>query len=215
MFFSSHHFLSVQLSKRLNRRWVDLRFAGLFILLRGLACWTSKAFSDHIFGDVFYIHTGALQIEQSEESDQGKYECVATNSAGTRYSAPANLYVRGRKVITLAWLLHSGSGGVEMPTGSVWLWKCLTRGFGNDYRWWSSLLSRKLKIEICCFSIYTRLEVCRYLFALQLLILFWLYWLTVLGIRLKFSSFLSLFLLFLICFLTNLEISAWWTTNQL
>uniref|UniRef100_A0A8C4SA60 Receptor-type tyrosine-protein phosphatase S n=1 Tax=Erpetoichthys calabaricus TaxID=27687 RepID=A0A8C4SA60_ERPCA len=37
---------------------------------------------------------GALQIEQSEESDQGKYECVATNSAGTRYSSPANLYVR-------------------------------------------------------------------------------------------------------------------------
>nr|XP_020144764.1 receptor-type tyrosine-protein phosphatase delta isoform X30 [Microcebus murinus] len=41
---------------------------------------------------------GALQIEQSEESDQGKYECVATNSAGTRYSAPANLYVRVRRV---------------------------------------------------------------------------------------------------------------------
>uniref|UniRef100_A0A8C1T2J4 Receptor-type tyrosine-protein phosphatase S n=1 Tax=Cyprinus carpio TaxID=7962 RepID=A0A8C1T2J4_CYPCA len=38
----------------------------------------------------------ALQIEQSEESDQGKYECVATNNDGTRYSAPANLYVRGR-----------------------------------------------------------------------------------------------------------------------
>nr|XP_060618320.1 receptor-type tyrosine-protein phosphatase delta isoform X22 [Anolis sagrei ordinatus] len=37
---------------------------------------------------------GALQIESSEESDQGKYECVATNGAGTRYSAPANLYVR-------------------------------------------------------------------------------------------------------------------------
>ncbi|XP_078241141.1 receptor-type tyrosine-protein phosphatase delta isoform X24 [Pogona vitticeps] len=41
---------------------------------------------------------GALQIESSEESDQGKYECVATNSAGTRYSAPANLYVRVRRV---------------------------------------------------------------------------------------------------------------------
>lgn len=41
---------------------------------------------------------GALQIEQSEESDQGKYECVATNNDGTRYSAPANLYVRGRKL---------------------------------------------------------------------------------------------------------------------
>uniref|UniRef100_A0A3Q1G2A2 Receptor-type tyrosine-protein phosphatase delta n=1 Tax=Acanthochromis polyacanthus TaxID=80966 RepID=A0A3Q1G2A2_9TELE len=37
---------------------------------------------------------GALQIEMSEESDQGKYECVATNSDGTRYSTPANLYVR-------------------------------------------------------------------------------------------------------------------------
>ncbi|XP_031441327.1 receptor-type tyrosine-protein phosphatase delta isoform X1 [Clupea harengus] len=37
---------------------------------------------------------GALQIEQSEEADQGKYECVATNNDGTRYSAPANLYVR-------------------------------------------------------------------------------------------------------------------------
>ncbi|XP_041435759.1 receptor-type tyrosine-protein phosphatase S isoform X13 [Xenopus laevis] len=37
---------------------------------------------------------GALQIENSEETDQGKYECVATNSAGVRYSSPANLYVR-------------------------------------------------------------------------------------------------------------------------
>ncbi|PNJ81634.1 LOW QUALITY PROTEIN: PTPRD isoform 2 [Pongo abelii] len=44
------------------------------------------------------VSIGALQIEQSEESDQGKYECVATNSAGTRYSAPANLYVRVRRV---------------------------------------------------------------------------------------------------------------------
>ena len=46
---------------------------------------------------VCYSQPGALQIEQSEESDQGKYECVATNNDGTRYSAPANLYVRGRK----------------------------------------------------------------------------------------------------------------------
>ncbi|CAL8347387.1 unnamed protein product, partial [Gadus morhua 'NCC'] len=41
---------------------------------------------------------GALQIELSEEADQGKYECVAVNNAGTRYSAPANLYVRVRRV---------------------------------------------------------------------------------------------------------------------
>lgn len=38
-----------------------------------------------------------MQIESSEETDQGKYECVATNSAGVRYSSPANLYVRGRE----------------------------------------------------------------------------------------------------------------------
>ncbi|KAG2466367.1 PTPRF phosphatase, partial [Polypterus senegalus] len=49
-------------------------------------------------GRIKQLRSGALQIEQSEESDQGKYECVATNSAGTRYSSPANLYVRVRRV---------------------------------------------------------------------------------------------------------------------
>ncbi|XP_067462460.1 receptor-type tyrosine-protein phosphatase F-like [Thunnus thynnus] len=44
------------------------------------------------------LSAGALQIDNSEESDQGKYECVAMNSVGTRYSAPANLYVRVRRV---------------------------------------------------------------------------------------------------------------------
>uniref|UniRef100_A0A4W5JII1 Ig-like domain-containing protein n=1 Tax=Hucho hucho TaxID=62062 RepID=A0A4W5JII1_9TELE len=47
-------------------------------------------------GRIKQLRSGALQIENSEESDQGKYECVAVNSAGTRYSAPANLYVRGK-----------------------------------------------------------------------------------------------------------------------
>ncbi|XP_016330012.1 receptor-type tyrosine-protein phosphatase S-like isoform X29 [Sinocyclocheilus anshuiensis] len=37
---------------------------------------------------------GALQIENTEETDQGKYECVASNVEGVRYSSPANLYVR-------------------------------------------------------------------------------------------------------------------------
>ncbi|XP_033029133.1 receptor-type tyrosine-protein phosphatase delta isoform X49 [Lacerta agilis] len=49
-------------------------------------------------GRIKQLRSGALQIELSEESDQGKYECVATNNAGTRYSAPANLYVRVRRV---------------------------------------------------------------------------------------------------------------------
>lgn len=48
------------------------------------------------FVNTYVVFAGALQIENSEESDQGKYECVAVNSAGTRYSAPANLYVRGK-----------------------------------------------------------------------------------------------------------------------
>uniref|UniRef100_A0A665WHF1 Receptor-type tyrosine-protein phosphatase delta n=1 Tax=Echeneis naucrates TaxID=173247 RepID=A0A665WHF1_ECHNA len=49
-------------------------------------------------GRIKQLRSGALQIEMSEESDQGKYECVATNSDGTRYSTPANLYVRVRRV---------------------------------------------------------------------------------------------------------------------
>ncbi|XP_038143621.1 receptor-type tyrosine-protein phosphatase F-like isoform X15 [Cyprinodon tularosa] len=49
-------------------------------------------------GRIKQLRSGALQIENSEMSDQGKYECVAMNSAGTRYSAPANLYVRVRRV---------------------------------------------------------------------------------------------------------------------
>uniref|UniRef100_A0A8C1YM65 protein-tyrosine-phosphatase n=1 Tax=Cyprinus carpio TaxID=7962 RepID=A0A8C1YM65_CYPCA len=40
---------------------------------------------------------GALQIENTEETDQGKYECVASNVEGVRYSSSANLYVRGRE----------------------------------------------------------------------------------------------------------------------
>nr|XP_044990609.1 receptor-type tyrosine-protein phosphatase S isoform X16 [Jaculus jaculus] len=45
-------------------------------------------------GRIKQLRSGALQIESSEETDQGKYECVATNNAGVRYSSPANLYVR-------------------------------------------------------------------------------------------------------------------------
>ncbi|XP_049603586.1 receptor-type tyrosine-protein phosphatase S isoform X7 [Syngnathus scovelli] len=49
-------------------------------------------------GRIKQLKSGALQIENSEENDQGKYECVATNSQGVRYSSPANLYVRVRRV---------------------------------------------------------------------------------------------------------------------
>uniref|UniRef100_A0A672L5Y6 protein-tyrosine-phosphatase n=1 Tax=Sinocyclocheilus grahami TaxID=75366 RepID=A0A672L5Y6_SINGR len=52
----------------------------------------------HTHGRIKQLRSGALQIDQSEETDQGKYECVATNSEGTRYSTPANLYVRVRRI---------------------------------------------------------------------------------------------------------------------
>uniref|UniRef100_A0AAR2L369 protein-tyrosine-phosphatase n=1 Tax=Pygocentrus nattereri TaxID=42514 RepID=A0AAR2L369_PYGNA len=52
----------------------------------------------HAHGRIKQLRSGALQIDRSEETDQGKYECVATNSHGTRYSTPANLYVRVRRV---------------------------------------------------------------------------------------------------------------------
>ncbi|XP_041134227.1 receptor-type tyrosine-protein phosphatase F-like isoform X9 [Polyodon spathula] len=76
---------------------------------------------------------GALQIENSEESDQGKYECVASNSAGTRYSAPANLYVRVRRVpprFSIPPTNHE-----VMPGGSVNL-TCVAVGAPMPYVKW-------------------------------------------------------------------------------
>ncbi|XP_045440677.1 receptor-type tyrosine-protein phosphatase F isoform X16 [Pipistrellus kuhlii] len=80
---------------------------------------------------------GALQIESSEESDQGKYECVATNSAGTRYSAPANLYVRDqREVRRVAPRFSIPPTSQEvMPGGSVNL-TCVAVGAPMPYVKW-------------------------------------------------------------------------------
>uniref|UniRef100_A0A4W6C3W4 Receptor-type tyrosine-protein phosphatase F n=1 Tax=Lates calcarifer TaxID=8187 RepID=A0A4W6C3W4_LATCA len=75
----------------------------------------------------------SLQIENSEESDQGKYECVAVNSAGTRYSAPANLYVRVRRVpprFSIPPTNHE-----VMPGGSVNL-TCVAVGAPMPYVKW-------------------------------------------------------------------------------
>ncbi|XP_063058094.1 receptor-type tyrosine-protein phosphatase S isoform X2 [Engraulis encrasicolus] len=49
-------------------------------------------------GRIKQLRSGALQIENTEETDQGKYECVASNVEGVRFSSPANLYVRVRRV---------------------------------------------------------------------------------------------------------------------
>ncbi|XP_038108964.1 tyrosine-protein phosphatase Lar isoform X4 [Culex quinquefasciatus] len=41
---------------------------------------------------------GSLQIDNSEESDMGRYECVAENSVGTEHTKQTNLYVKVRRV---------------------------------------------------------------------------------------------------------------------
>ncbi|KAM4557203.1 receptor-type tyrosine-protein phosphatase F isoform 11-T13 [Fundulus diaphanus] len=77
---------------------------------------------------------GALQIENSEEPDQGKYECVAMNSAGTRYSAPANLYVRVRRVPPRFSIPPTNQE--VMPGGSVNL-TCVAVGSPMPYVKWT------------------------------------------------------------------------------
>ncbi|XP_034098632.1 tyrosine-protein phosphatase Lar isoform X5 [Drosophila sulfurigaster albostrigata] len=46
----------------------------------------------------YVINNGILQINNSREEDQGKYECVAENSIGTEHSKATNLYVKVRRV---------------------------------------------------------------------------------------------------------------------
>ncbi|EPQ19021.1 Receptor-type tyrosine-protein phosphatase S [Myotis brandtii] len=76
---------------------------------------------------------GALQIESSEETDQGKYECVATNSAGVRYSSPANLYVRVRRVAPRFSILPMSHE--IMPGGNVNI-TCVAVGSPMPYVKW-------------------------------------------------------------------------------
>ncbi|XP_029905096.1 protein tyrosine phosphatase receptor type Fa isoform X3 [Myripristis murdjan] len=95
-------------------------------------------------GRIKQLRSGALQIENSEESDQGKYECVAVNSAGTRYSAPANLYVRVRRVpprFSIPPTNHE-----VMPGGSVNL-TCVAVGAPMPYVKWMSGVEELTKEE--------------------------------------------------------------------
>ncbi|XP_052404354.1 receptor-type tyrosine-protein phosphatase S isoform X3 [Carassius gibelio] len=88
-------------------------------------------------GRIKQLRSGALQIERSEETDQGKYECVASNSQGVRYSSPANLYVRGMEHIrrvpprfTIPPMSHE-----IMPGGSVNI-TCVAVGSPMPYVKW-------------------------------------------------------------------------------
>ncbi|XP_041658750.1 receptor-type tyrosine-protein phosphatase S-like isoform X16 [Cheilinus undulatus] len=88
-------------------------------------------------GRIKQLRSGALQIENSEETDQGKYECVATNSQGVRYSSPANLYVRElrevRRVPPRFSILPSNHE--IMPGGSVNI-TCVAVGSPMPYVKW-------------------------------------------------------------------------------
>jgi len=50
-------------------------------------------------------NSGSLQISGAVQSDEGKYECVAQNSAGIAYSYPANLVVHGTCVSAVSCIL--------------------------------------------------------------------------------------------------------------
>ncbi|XP_046712786.1 receptor-type tyrosine-protein phosphatase S isoform X19 [Silurus meridionalis] len=76
---------------------------------------------------------GALQIENTEETDQGKYECVATNVEGVRYSSPANLYVRVRRVPPRFSILPTNHE--IMPGGSINI-TCVAVGSPMPYVKW-------------------------------------------------------------------------------
>uniref|UniRef100_A0A8B9LVN2 protein-tyrosine-phosphatase n=1 Tax=Astyanax mexicanus TaxID=7994 RepID=A0A8B9LVN2_ASTMX len=84
-------------------------------------------------GRIKQLRSGALQIERSEETDQGKYECVASNSKGVRYSSPANLYVRVRRVPPRFTILPSSHE--IMPGGSVNI-TCVAVGSPMPYVKW-------------------------------------------------------------------------------
>ncbi|KAL1281179.1 hypothetical protein QQF64_015779, partial [Cirrhinus molitorella] len=86
---------------------------------------------------VYSLLRRALQIERSEETDQGKYECVASNSQGVRYSSPANLYVRELREVrrvpprfTILPMSHE-----IMPGGSVNI-TCVAVGSPMPYVKW-------------------------------------------------------------------------------
>ncbi|XP_042605759.1 receptor-type tyrosine-protein phosphatase S isoform X19 [Cyprinus carpio] len=85
-------------------------------------------------GRLKQLRSGALQIENTEETDQGKYECVASNVEGVRYSSPANLYVRVRRVPPRFSITPPNAQEI-MPGGSVNI-TCVAVGSPMPYVKW-------------------------------------------------------------------------------
>ena len=71
-----------------NEKWFPRHWHNVCVCVRACVCVCVCA--------CVMLVTGSLQIRQSVESDEGKYECVAQNSVGLTFSYGANLYVRGQ-----------------------------------------------------------------------------------------------------------------------
>ena len=59
------------------------------------------------------VRTGSLQITNSEEEDQGKYECVAENSLGIEISNVSTLHVRGELIFFVLFFTEIGHFGIQ------------------------------------------------------------------------------------------------------
>ncbi|XP_032454535.1 tyrosine-protein phosphatase Lar isoform X4 [Nasonia vitripennis] len=80
------------------------------------------------------LESGALQITDSDPDDQGKYECVATNSVGTEYSKSTQLYVKIRRV--LPHFSRQPDPVVEVTLGESTNLTCVAYGSPMPYVKW-------------------------------------------------------------------------------
>ena len=57
--------------------------------------------------------SGSLNVSSAKESDMGRYECVAENAVGSQFSAPIQLYVKGKAVRTQK--IQNADSGATQP----------------------------------------------------------------------------------------------------
>lgn len=77
---------------------------------------------------------GSLQINQSEEDDMGKYECVAENPVGTEHSKATSLYVKVRRVSPQ--FSRQPERQYEVPMGGNLTLTCVAVGSPMPYVKW-------------------------------------------------------------------------------
>lgn len=75
-----------------------------------------------------------MQINQSEEDDMGKYECVAENPVGTEHSKSTSLYVKVRRVSPQ--FSRQPERQYEVPMGGNLSLTCVAVGSPMPYVKW-------------------------------------------------------------------------------